>query len=60
MSHANEPEIAEDGSVYDLLVVGAGPNGLACAMEAVKAGFIWDATSGCMLARERARYERGE
>ena len=29
-------------------------------MEAVKAGFIWDATSGCMLARERARYERGE
>ena len=27
------------GSIYDLLVVGAGPTGLACAIEAKKAGF---------------------
>ncbi len=28
-----------DGEVFDLLVVGAGPTGLACAIEAQKAGF---------------------
>ena len=31
-------ESAQD-SVFDLLVVGAGPTGLACAIEAQKAGF---------------------
>jgi len=30
---------SEHGEIYDLLVVGAGPTGLACAIEAQKAGF---------------------
>lgn len=44
MRPASAPEAAdhgvpaEDGPPFDLLVVGAGPNGLATAMEAVKAG----------------------
>ncbi|MGB6974945.1 MAG: YpdA family putative bacillithiol disulfide reductase [Terracidiphilus sp.] len=31
--------VAEQDAVFDLLVVGAGPTGLACAIEAGKAGF---------------------
>jgi thioredoxin reductase (NADPH) len=38
MRPASAPETAENGTLLDLLVVGAGPNGLACAMEATKAG----------------------
>ncbi len=32
-------ESSKPGSTYDLLVVGAGPTGMACAIEAQKAGF---------------------
>jgi thioredoxin reductase (NADPH) len=32
-------ETASGGGIFDLLVVGAGPTGLACAIEAQKAGF---------------------
>ncbi len=34
----SERELAADGT-FDLLVIGAGPTGLACAIEAQKAGF---------------------
>jgi thioredoxin reductase (NADPH) len=33
-----EAEVAGEG-IFDLLVIGAGPTGLACAIEAQKAGF---------------------
>lgn len=32
------PEAAGEGTIFDLLVVGAGPTGLACAIEAQKSG----------------------
>jgi thioredoxin reductase (NADPH) len=38
----NDPTLqppSNPGEIYDLLVVGAGPTGLACAIEAQKAGF---------------------
>jgi thioredoxin reductase (NADPH) len=36
----NDPTLeAANGEIFDLLVVGAGPTGLACAIEAQKAGF---------------------
>ncbi|HEY1767273.1 MAG TPA: YpdA family putative bacillithiol disulfide reductase [Terracidiphilus sp.] len=36
----SEPELdAAEGEVFDLLVIGAGPTGLACAIEAQQAGF---------------------
>jgi thioredoxin reductase (NADPH) len=38
MSHVNS-ESAHDTKIFDLLVIGAGPTGLACAIEAQKAGF---------------------
>jgi len=34
----NEPIAAAPGALFDLLVIGAGPTGLACAIEAQKAG----------------------
>src|SRR5271166_4575326 len=35
-----KPETAgAEGEIFDLLVIGAGPTGLACAIEAQKAGF---------------------
>jgi len=36
---SDEQQDGVQGSVFDLLVVGAGPTGLACAIEAQKAGF---------------------
>ncbi len=36
---SNQPLDSVQDSVFDLLVVGAGPTGLACAIEAQKAGF---------------------
>jgi thioredoxin reductase (NADPH) len=33
-----KPETAEQDEIFDLLVVGAGPTGLACAIEAQKSG----------------------
>ena len=36
---SDQPLQAVQDSVFDLLVVGAGPTGLACAIEAQKAGF---------------------
>ena len=38
MSHLTS-ESAHDTEIFDLLVIGAGPTGLACAIEAQKAGF---------------------
>lgn len=38
MSTVSAPSQVDDGTLFDLLVVGAGPNGLAAAMEATKAG----------------------
>ncbi len=35
----SERELGAAGAVFDLLVIGAGPTGLACAIEAQKAGF---------------------
>jgi thioredoxin reductase (NADPH) len=36
----NDPSLEQDGGeTFDLLVVGAGPTGLACAIDAKKAGF---------------------
>jgi len=37
--HSPDPTLATPDPIYDLLVVGAGPTGLACAIEAQKAGF---------------------
>ena len=34
-----ELQAGAQAEIYDLLVIGAGPNGLSCAIEAVKAGF---------------------
>jgi len=35
----NDPSLTSaEGEIYDLLVIGAGPTGLACAIEAQKAG----------------------
>jgi thioredoxin reductase (NADPH) len=39
MSDPKETTAAAQDEVFDLLVVGAGPTGLACAIEAQKAGF---------------------
>jgi thioredoxin reductase (NADPH) len=38
-NHANHSEAAADSTIYDVLVIGAGPTGLACAIEARRAGF---------------------
>jgi thioredoxin reductase (NADPH) len=39
MSDLNRESASEADDIFDLLVVGAGPTGLACAIEAQKAGF---------------------
>jgi thioredoxin reductase (NADPH) len=39
MNDSNREPPAAYGEIFDLLVVGAGPTGLACAIEAQKAGF---------------------
>jgi len=39
MDDAKQEADAGHGDIYDLLVIGAGPTGLACAIEAQKAGF---------------------
>jgi alkyl hydroperoxide reductase subunit AhpF len=31
--------VEASGEIYDMLVIGAGPTGLACAIEAKRAGF---------------------
>ncbi len=42
----NEPA---DGMVFDLLVIGAGPTGLACAIEAKRAGLrVVSVDKGCV------------
>jgi thioredoxin reductase (NADPH) len=46
---SGQPLDAAQDSVFDLLVVGAGPTGLACAIEAQKAGFrVVLADKGCI------------
>src|SRR5476651_68739 len=36
----NDPSLTSaEGEIFDFLVIGAGPTGLACAIEAQKAGF---------------------
>jgi thioredoxin reductase (NADPH) len=39
MNHPNQEAPGTNNEIFDLLVVGAGPTGLACAIEAKKAGF---------------------
>jgi thioredoxin reductase (NADPH) len=39
MAHPTPSDLQAREAVFDLLVVGAGPTGLACAIEAQKAGF---------------------
>ena len=39
MSDPNQETAATQNEIFDLLVIGAGPTGLACAIEAQKAGF---------------------
>jgi thioredoxin reductase (NADPH) len=39
MTDSNLEKAAGTGGIFDLLVIGAGPTGLACAIEAQKAGF---------------------
>ena len=38
MSHSTQETPAAQDDIFDLLVMGAGPTGLACAIEAQKAG----------------------
>jgi thioredoxin reductase (NADPH) len=45
----NESSEAAQADVFDLLVIGAGPTGLACAIEAQKAGFrVVSVDKGCV------------
>jgi thioredoxin reductase (NADPH) len=39
MNDLNQESLATDEEIFDFLVIGAGPTGLACAIEAQKAGF---------------------
>jgi thioredoxin reductase (NADPH) len=39
MGETEESEAEQDSTVFDVLVIGAGPTGLACAIEAQRAGF---------------------
>ncbi|MDE3148766.1 MAG: YpdA family putative bacillithiol disulfide reductase [Acidobacteriota bacterium] len=39
MNNPNRESTATESEVFDFLVIGAGPTGLACAIEAQKAGF---------------------
>src|SRR6202451_1764447 len=39
MNEFNAEKTAAQHEIFDLLVIGAGPTGLACAIEAQKAGF---------------------
>jgi thioredoxin reductase (NADPH) len=48
-SAENTPSTTGPGAVFDLLVVGAGPTGLACAIEAQRAGFrVVVVDKGCL------------
>ena len=48
-SAEDAPPVSSSGAQFDLLVVGAGPTGLACAIEAQRAGFrVVVVDKGCL------------
>ncbi|MGA3008671.1 MAG: YpdA family putative bacillithiol disulfide reductase [Terracidiphilus sp.] len=49
MSHSTLEKLGTQDDIFDLLVVGAGPTGMACAIEAQKAGLrVVMADKGCV------------